>query len=76
MLSKKEVEILAATAAGLESRVCGGRRRTSDALMSFGLLTLECVTVEGAVEAHYAVTEKGIAALAAIGTIEITEKAS
>lgn len=76
MLSKKEAEILAATAAGLESRISGGRRRTSDSLMLWGLLTLECVIVEGAIEAHYAVTAKGLAVLAAIETNELTEKAS
>ena len=76
MLSEKEAEILAATAAGIESRICGGRRRTSDALLGLGLLTLECVPVEGAIEAHYAVTAKGLAVLEIIGTIAITEKAS
>jgi hypothetical protein len=76
MLSKKEAGILAATAAGLESRISAGRRRTSDALMSWGLLTLECVIVEGVIEAHYAVTTKGLAVLATIENIELTEKAS
>jgi hypothetical protein len=66
MLTDKEAIILAATAAGAKSRVCGGRRRTSDALMSRGLLTLIMVPAEGGIEAHYAATEAGLAVLDAL----------